>query len=551
MSEENSARAFREEGSFLQRQGRLEEAEEAFFKALDFYGAYADHETLFSVAELFLEKKGPSAALDYYVLAIRASGGNRLYKQRLLDVCGTIVVNHYNSDVEEILLACLQTAGLDFAAAGPLWLSVLQSNPAFVRIYADRQAFEKKVDTGPLLQPFFIEGLKRVAVYDTRFEDFIRRLRQWILLGLSALSQRPTLADYLRLAEAVAAYCSFGEYIVKVTPAEEVSLRKIAGQTGDPPITAVRACYIPAEKAAAASDLVKETKITDGFSLRVKEHYEEFSSPYWRNLPAHTIGTGLYFPRREKMERTFAGAWPELLVAGCGTGREALMAALHYPKGKITAIDLSRANLEHAARKSQEYNITNITFRQDDILNLAKEMKVYDIVYANGVLHDMQDPLAGWKILWDRLKPAGIMKVGLYSKTGRRTVVAVGEVIKKFNISDSREVLRDFRSKSADLLSPDLYKRLIALPEYYNLFAYRDLFFKTDAPCLTLPEIEENLKKLRLSFTGFDLPSAMLGKYSQEFPDDKNMVSLKNWHQFEEGNPETFSAGYHFWCRKF
>jgi len=150
MSEENSARAFRDEGSFLHRQGRLDEAEEAFFKALTFYGAAQDHETLFRVAELFLEKKGPSAALDYYLLAVRANKDSGLYKQRFLDACGAVTASFYNSDAEEILLACLQTAGLDFSGAGPLWLSLLLSNPDFAGLYTDRQGFERKLDAAPL-----------------------------------------------------------------------------------------------------------------------------------------------------------------------------------------------------------------------------------------------------------------------------------------------------------------------------------------------------------------------------------------------------------------
>jgi len=331
-------------------------------------------------------------------------------------------------------------------------------------------------------------------VDDSGFEDFIRRLRQWLLLGLAVPSQRPPLTDCLRLAEAVAEYCSFGGYVVETTPAEGIALRKISDQA-DELAVAVRACYMLPDKGTPVSEAIKETKITDSFSLRVKERFEMSPGQRWRNLPAHTIGSGHYFPRREKMERTFAGAWPELLVAGCGTGREALMAALHYPKGKITAIDLSRANLEYAAQKRREYNITNIDFRQDDILNLAREMKVYDIVYATNVLHHMQDLQAAWKILWDRVKPAGIMKVGLLAARGEQS--------------------------------------------------------DTDMRRFTLPEIEETLKKLRLSFTGFDLLAGVLERYGRKFPDDKNMVSLKNWHQFEEENPDAFAGMYQFWCRKF
>ena len=41
---------------------------------------------------------------------------------------------------------------------------------------------------------------------------------------------------------------------------------------------------------------------------------------------------------------------------------------------------------------------------QGDILKLNQLEKQFDIIESAGVLHHMDDPLAGWKVLVDRLR---------------------------------------------------------------------------------------------------------------------------------------------------
>ncbi len=564
-SDDNRANIFREDGAAFLRWGDLAEAEEAFLKALDSENGHKDHQTLFKMAELFLEKKDLRLALGYYVLALQANPGSGFYKQRFLDVGGNTAFDHYDSDVEYALLQCLKSPGIDFFGAAALWLTILQSNPDFARLYADPRIFEKKFDSAPLLMPYFVEGLKKISIHEPGFEDFIRRLRQWLLMGLSYPHKMPAQADYLRLADAVAAYCFHGDYIVRVTAPEQAKLRDVAKQPVDPLIAAIHACYsfhdVPTAFApgSALAALLKENEQISAEASSIKDTKSEPGPvpdaqslyPRWRFLPLHTLNAKYFYPRRkEKMERTFAGNKAEVLAAGCGTGREALVAALYYPKGKVTAIDSNPENLAYAALKSREFNINNIEFRQDDTPSFGRDAKTYDIIYSGGLSFETKEPLKAWQLLWDRLKPAGVMKIGLHSVTARRHVTAAREAAQKFNIGDSRESLRDFRNRSADFLPPEVQASLGREQDYYSLPACRDMLFGSEH-CFTLPEIEEMLAKLRLSFTGFDLPVDILQRYGEKFPDDEGMVSLKNWQAFEEEAPDTFADMYQFWCRKF
>ena len=71
---------------------------------------------------------------------------------------------------------------------------------------------------------------------------------------------------------------------------------------------------------------------------------------------------------------------------------------------------------------------------QADILNLGQLNKQFDIVESVGVLHHMGNPMEGWKVLTDCLKPGGLMKIGLYSELARKNNVKIRNEIKKLGL---------------------------------------------------------------------------------------------------------------------
>ena len=87
---------------------------------------------------------------------------------------------------------------------------------------------------------------------------------------------------------------------------------------------------------------------------------------------------------------------------------------------QIVAIDLSKRSLGYAMRKCKEYNINNIKFFHCDILDIHKLNIQFDCIMCTGVLHHMKDPEYALQKLCNCLLPGGIMKLGLYSKHGRK-----------------------------------------------------------------------------------------------------------------------------------
>ena len=238
---------------------------------------------------------------------------------------------------------------------------------------------------------------------------------------------------------------------------------------------------------------------------------------------------------------------PDILIAGCGTGQHSITTAARFKSSKVLAIDLSLSSLAYAKRKTEELAIKNIEYMQADILDLGKLNKQFDIIESGGVLHHMDNPMKGWKILTDCLKPGGLMMIGLYSELARNHIVKIREEISQLGIGSSSAEMRSFRDiiKKSD---QDHHKLTIKFPDFYSLSELKDLIFHVQEHRFTIPLIKDHLKKLGLKFCGFESNKVQQFKLANK--NDKDLYDLDKWQAFEEANPEAFAGMYQFWCQK-
>ncbi len=117
---------------------------------------------------------------------------------------------------------------------------------------------------------------------------------------------------------------------------------------------------------------------------------------------------------------------------------------------QVTGVDLSLVSLASAKSKTIELNITNLEYFQADILALDELQQEFDIIESAGVLHHMDEPMAGWRVLVDLLKLGSLMKIGLYSELARRHIVEVREEITLRNARASETDVRESRQSLAD-----------------------------------------------------------------------------------------------------
>jgi len=156
--------------------------------------------------------------------------------------------------------------------------------------------------------------------------------------------------------------------------------------------------------------------IVDNGSLAVAAQYEGNPYPRWLAFDRPDAGSARaeLAPRFAALELAFMASPYRVLVAGCGTGREAITFAIrHAPGDRVLGIDLSSASLAWAARMAQRYSVANLDLARADLLDLGDTGAPFAVIAASGVLHHMGDPIGGWRALVARLAPGGLMAIGL------------------------------------------------------------------------------------------------------------------------------------------
>jgi Tfp pilus assembly protein PilF/SAM-dependent methyltransferase len=294
------------------------------------------------------------------------------------------------------------------------------------------------------------------------------------------------------------------------------------------------------------------TAIDDAVSQKVRDQYEENPYPRWvKTAPTEPVSLDAYlaglFPDFRPLEK---GDDVDVLVAGCGTGQALTELAHRLPGARILAIDLSLASLAYARRQLEAAGIANVEFGQADILELGSLERSFDLIESGGVLHHLADPSAGLQVLQARLRPNGLMRLGLYSEIARTNVVQVRAFIAERGY---RPTIDDIRRCRQDLLSfapgtPQWH--VTQTSDFFGISECRDLLFHAQERRMTLPGIKALLNACGLNFIGFDLDSFVLERYRKQFPGDAAMMDLDCWHAFEVENPQTFSAMYRFWLQK-
>jgi SAM-dependent methyltransferase len=238
----------------------------------------------------------------------------------------------------------------------------------------------------------------------------------------------------------------------------------------------------------------------------------------------------------------------DLLIAGCGTGREAALWSLRFPDARITAIDLSTASLAYARERCRALGLDRIDFRRLDLRSVAELGRTFDFIACSGVLHHLPDPEAGWAALAAVLKPGGAMRVMVYSKVARLKIRAAQRHLADLQDRpvDSdllREARRRLIERAPDLLAPWI--------DFYTLAGVHDLLLHRHEDPFDVPRIVRALDRLGLELLAFDLPTPFhRARYRREHPDDPAFRDVAAWAALEKREPFLFQGMYNFHCRK-
>lgn len=294
------------------------------------------------------------------------------------------------------------------------------------------------------------------------------------------------------------------------------------------------AAYLPDPPDAAGADFAAAV------TRAVAAQYGRWPYPVWQRANAvalRSLGESL---RACGPDAPIPPDRPSILVAGCGTGREALILARAAPDATVTAIELSETSL--AVARARCAGQANLRFLRHDLHAVAELGRRFDHIVCAGVLHHLPDPEAGWAALVDILAPGGTMQVALYSRIARLPVAAARMRLGAL-----------MRTPVSDDLIREARRRLIAAPvpsvtdsrDFFSTPGVHDLLFHVHEDCFDVPRIARAIDMLGLKLLRFGLPTPEdAASYRELAPHDPLHRDVAAWHAYEMRHPSTFAAMY-------
>jgi len=588
--EPDSHHAHNNLGVTLRELGRLEEAEENCRQAITLKPDF--HEAHNNLGAILQDLGRSSEAIYAYAQALTLNPDCPLANTGLGIALKNVKFNSSARHLYPILINLLKTGNLvrprDIAQS---ILSILKYDPLIETLLSEQgiiinsksitSAIES-LDKLPLLH-----HLMRVSpLPHLQFEGLFVVIRKFLLKNLDKMEVSPELINFL---STLSLHCFTNEYVYIESDEEthlidelQANIRQTIAQSGQP--EAIKVLCLASYRALhqydwcqklESLDNLEEVKvrlieepmaesiikksiptlavISDDISLKVKQQYEENPYPRWVGLQLHSRAESIakvcdqvHIKLHSKNIRDISS--PEILVAGCGTGQHPIETASRYSDCQVVAVDLSLASLAYAQRKTRELGLNNLNYLQADILELHRLDREFDIIESAGVLHHMDEPMVGWKVLTDLLKPGGLMKIGLYSESARQDIVKVRKEIASLKLGGSEPEIRTFRQSIVESHN-EHHHRLSTSGDFFSLSAMRDLIFHVQEHRFTLPQIKNCLDELGLKFCGFDNEN-IISKFRESHDYGSDIYDLTLWHKFEKSNPRTFAGMYQFWCQK-
>jgi SAM-dependent methyltransferase len=360
--------------------------------------------------------------------------------------------------------------------------------------------------------------IEETQVADATAERLLSAVRRWLLL-------ERTTGTFPRLTAALLRQAAINGGAWPFDADERAAL------TASPDFLAA---YLPEPPDAAGTDFSAPV------TRAVAAQYGRWPYPVWQRANAvalRSLGESL---RACGPDAPILSDRPNILVAGCGTGREALNVARLAPDATVTAIELSDTSL--AVARTRCAGQANLRLLRHDLHAVAELGQRFDYIVCSGVLHHLPDPEAGWAALVDVLAPGGAMQVALYSRVARLAITAarmrLGALMHD-PVSD--DLIREAR------------RRLIAAPvpsvtdsrDFFSTAGAHDLLFHVHEDCFDLPRIARAIDTLGLKLLRFGLPTPEdAARYRELAPHDPLHRDVAAWQAYEMRNPSTFAGMY-------
>ena len=520
------------------------------------------------------------------------------YKQALLNFANLSQMVRFNTaddSFESVFEVLIETKGIVRPSQISATVSsLIVCNPGFLRLERclsgqDTQDSVVLTNIEMLSELTLLLKLMKVCpIADLRIEALLQKIRRNILFSLEIIPDKDSTWQVL---SALACQCFLNEYIYLYSELERAEVTKLISKIrskidkGMQPESKQLLClgaferldkyewiskvqdtpaihlvvnqqvYEPSKESEIKNTISILGDIRDSVSSKVRQQYEHNPYPKWivTHLPLEPKSIAQIaadIPIRLANNAICDEKAPSVLIAGCGTGQHPITAKARYKNSSVLAVDISQTSLSYAQRKTLELGIEGIQYMQADILSLDHLDQSFDIIESAGVIHHMKDPYLGWRILTDRLKNGGLLRLGLYSEIARRSIVEIRNQILEKRVEPTVESMREFRHELINSLRGQ-HKDFVQSSDFFDMSSFRDLLFHVEEHRFNLSQIRDCLDSLGLRFCGFELPAdEILMDFKSSYSDSNAPYNLDLWSKYETLNPTVFFGMYQFWCQK-
>lgn len=536
-------------------------------------------------------------AFEEYRELVRTRKEDELLRSRLLLAAGSITADHYLPDLAADLTEYLQWPNIDTTPLRPMVQSLLHH-----QLQATDSVTVEWLADNTLLQA----ALQHLLLADGGLENLLTQLRSSILTSCTTSLAIPqallalviNIGWQTRLNEGAWAESSRETGLLQSL--ELLCLKLIQLDAGDAnskdhndqqraiaAVTALFLMYRPLARSSLGEALITASidtshwpaglhqrvqdelqeqqalqeqipaipsfaPVTDTVSCRVQAQYNQHPYPRWNDAGTWQVSS---YPDtlRHHFSRSLRDWYPErdhqplrMLVAGCGTGRHALRLARFFTPLAITAVDLSHQALAWG-RWQAEYQNQPIDWQQGDLLDIANLGQTFDVIECSGVLHHMDNPLAGLKALANVLESGGLIKIALYSRSARRHISALREQLRPLPSTDT--ALRKLRAHLLQQGQESHWNRILTSPDFYSLSACRDLLCHEQEWVFDIAAIDSWLDQANLDWVGMLAPDQN-SPQRQWLGQRAGDLSPAEWATIEQQQPDLFAGMYQFYARK-
>ena len=307
------------------------------------------------------------------------------------------------------------------------------------------------------------------------------------------------------------------------------------------------------EKILTYSRLFLSKNNNDQVTNKVRRQYEENPYPVWTKMQLHSKKLDVKSYLNNQLNwfdnNVVEIKKPNILIAGCGTGKHAIQTANIVKESSIKAIDISSTSLAYAQIMTEKFGIQNIKFKNQNILELKN--KSYDIIESHGVIHHMEDSEKALEVLANNLKKGGFLSLAIYNKMGIKEINFIRDFVKKNEIEPSEKNIVWIREHIKNSTPDKIKKRLILSKDFYSVSGCRDLFFNIQETQFNIRQIKQLIEKNNLRFMGFTGLSETHITNFKKLYSETSLFDLDCWDDFQKNNRDFFGSMYQFWTQKF